>query len=57
MDDPEQCVAVTIPQLQEMKEKMAAMEQQLTHEAKERRKIEALLEQQQKHSAAVLFAR
>jgi chromosome segregation ATPase len=55
MDDPEQCVTVTVPQLQEVlangRSEIAAMEQQLIHEAKEREKIEALLEQQKQFAA------
>ena len=49
-DDPEKCVTVTVPQLQEMlaqgKSELAASQQLLMHEQKEREKTEALLEQQ-----------
>jgi hypothetical protein len=48
MDDPEMCVTVTVPQLQEERE---AMRQQLLHEQKEREKLEALLEQQKQFAA------
>ena len=51
-DDPEICVTMTAPQLQEKESELKAMHQRLIHEAKEREKIEALLEQQ-KHFAAV----
>jgi len=53
-DDPEICVTMTAPQLQEKESELKAMHQRLIHEAKEREKIEALLEQQ-KHFAAVSF--
>jgi len=42
---------MTAPQLQEKESELKAMHQRLIHEAKEREKIEALLEQQ-KHFAA-----
>jgi hypothetical protein len=45
---------MTAPQLQEKESELKAMHQRLIHEAKEREKIEALLEQQ-KHFAAVSF--
>ena len=43
MDDPEICVTVTAPQLQEKESELKAMQQRLIHEAKEREKmIEAI---------------
>ena len=55
-DDPEKCVTVTVPQLQEMlaqgKSELAASQQRLMHEQKEREKTEALLEQQRHFAQA-----
>ena len=55
-DDPEKCVTVTVPQLQEMlaqgKSELAASQQLLMHEQKEREKTEALLEQQRHFAQA-----